>query len=71
MIIQMIFSHLVLSSKQWLNDEASQPQQENALDHKWFTNHMGEEWISNINISLHQTINWTLHCYWSNKLESM
>jgi hypothetical protein len=32
---------------------------------------MGEEWILLLMIRLHQVINWTLHCYWSNELESM
>jgi hypothetical protein len=26
--------------------EASQPQQEDALDHKWYSFYMGEEWNS-------------------------
>ena len=30
-----------------VEDEASQPQQDSALDHKWFSIHMGEEWNSN------------------------
>ena len=37
-----------------INDEASQPQQESTLHHKWFTFQMGEEWISNSDIGLHQ-----------------
>ena len=35
-----------------------------ALDHKWFSNHMGEEWISLLMIGLHQAYNWTSHCYY-------
>ena len=38
---------LMLSCKQRSKDEASQPQQENALDHKCYSSHMGEEWNSN------------------------
>jgi len=39
--------------------EASQPQQESALEHhKWYSNHIDEEWISNIDIGLHQAYNW-------------
>jgi hypothetical protein len=31
-----------------IDEEASQPQQDDsALDHKWFSFHMGEEWNSN------------------------
>ena len=60
---------LKLSCKQRCNEETSKPQQESALDHKWFSIHMGEEWISNIDIGLHQAYNWTSH--WRNKLESM
>ena len=30
-----------------IKDEASQPQQDSALDQKWFSIHMGEEWNSN------------------------
>ena len=30
-----------------IEDRASQPQQDSALDHKWFSIHMGEEWNSN------------------------
>ena len=38
---------VMLSCKQRSKDEASQPQQENALDHKCYSSHMGEEWNSN------------------------
>ena len=48
---------LMLSCKHWSKDEASQPQQESALDHKWYSFHMGEEWNSNANIGLYQAIN--------------
>ena len=34
----------MLSCKQRSKDKASQPQQESALDHKWYLFHMGEEW---------------------------
>ena len=54
-----------------INDEASQPQQESVLDHKWFLFHMGEEWTLSMMIGLHQAMNWTSHYYWSNELESM
>jgi len=38
--------------------EASQSQQESALEHyKWYSNHIDEEWISNIDIGLHQAYN--------------
>ena len=46
-----------------INDEASQPQQESVLDHKWFLFHMGEEWTLSMMIGLYQVINWTSHCY--------
>jgi hypothetical protein len=63
---------LVLSCKHnEQKDEASQPHWDSALDHKWFSFHMGEEWIYLLIISLHQAINETSHCYWSNELESM
>jgi hypothetical protein len=42
MKIQVVF-YVVLSCKQWAKDEASQPQQESALDHKRFSFYMGEE----------------------------
>ena len=29
-----------------IDDEASHPQQDSAHYHKWFSIHMGEEWIS-------------------------
>ena len=45
MIFQMVFQ-IVLSCKQRSKDEASQPQQESALDYKWYSFHMGEEWNS-------------------------
>ena len=54
-----------------VNEEASRPQQNSALDHKWFSFHMGEEWDSNIDIGLHQANNQTSHCYQRNVLESM
>jgi hypothetical protein len=63
MIIQVVFSHMMLSKQEMTNDEASQPQQESALDHKWFLFHMGKEWISLLMIGLHQAYNWTSHCY--------
>ena len=55
---------LMLSCKHWSKDEASQPQQESALDHKWYSFHMGEEWNSkwyllvftNLKIGLHIAI---------------
>ena len=68
-VIQMVFSQMMLSSKHWSKDEASKSQQDSALDHKWFSFHMGGD--SNIDIGLHQSINWTSHCYWRNILESM
>jgi hypothetical protein len=34
---------LMLSGKQRSKDKACQPQQESALDHKWYSFHMGEE----------------------------
>ena len=34
---------LMLSCKLRSKDDASQPQQESALDHKWYLFHMGEE----------------------------
>ena len=37
---------LMLSCKHWSKDEANQPQQESALDDKWYSFHMGEEWNS-------------------------
>jgi len=37
---------LMLSCKHWSKDETSQPQQESALDHKWYSFHIGEEWNS-------------------------
>ena len=70
MIFQVVFQ-IILSCKQRSKDEASQSQQESALDHKWYSIHMGEEWISLFMIGLHQAYNWTSHCYWSNELESM
>ena len=44
MIFQVVFQ-IVLSCKQ-RSKEANQPQQESALDHKWYLFHMGEEWNS-------------------------
>ena len=53
-------------------EEANQPQQENALDHKWYLIHMDEDWISNIGIHWSSSsYYWTSHCYWSNELESI
>ena len=53
----MIFQ-VVFSNKQRSKDKASQPQQESALDHKWYSFHMGEEWNSKIvSIGLHQAYN--------------
>jgi hypothetical protein len=41
--IQVVFSHASIDV-----DEASQPQQDDsALDLKWFSSHMGEDWYSN------------------------
>jgi len=54
--VQVVFL-LVLSCKQWSRkDEASQPQQDSALDHKWFSIHMGEDLIYQLvsMIGLHQ-----------------
>ena len=45
MAIQVVFQ-IVLSCKQRSKDKASQAQQESALDHKWYSFHMGEEWNS-------------------------
>ena len=45
MIFQVVFQ-IILSCKQRSKDKASQPQQEGALDHKWYSFHMGEEWNS-------------------------
>ena len=42
-----------------------------ALDLKWFSIHMGEEWTLSMMIGLHQAINWTSHCYESNELDSI
>ena len=42
MILQVVFQ-IVLSCKQ-RSKEANQPQQESALDHKWYSFYMGEEW---------------------------
>ena len=54
-------------------EEASQPQQENTLDHKWYLFHMGETWnlywYSLVFTKL-LILYWTSHCYWSNELES-
>ena len=38
----------MLSCKLRSKDDASQPQQESALDHKWYSCHMGEEWNSKL-----------------------
>ena len=53
-----------------INEEASQPQQESALDHEWLSFHMGEEWISLLMIGLHQAYSWTSHCYCGALLET-
>ena len=54
MIFEVVFQ-IVLSCKQRSKDEASQPQLESALDHKWFSFHMGEDWNSKlVFIGLHQ-----------------
>ena len=45
MIFQVVFQ-IILSCKQRSKDEASQPQQESALDHKWYSFHMDEKWNS-------------------------
>ena len=57
MKIQVLFSHIVLSCKQWRNEEASQPQQKSALDLEWFSINMGEEWTLSMMIGLHQAYN--------------
>ena len=73
MIFQVVFQ-IVISCKQRSKDEASQPQQESAFDHKWYSFHMGEEWNSNwyllvftkLIIGLHiaiGVINWNLCDY--------
>jgi hypothetical protein len=63
---------LVLSCKHIeQKDKARQPHWDSALDLKWFSFYMGEEWIYLLIIGLHRAINWTSHCYWSNELESM
>ena len=65
---------LMLSCKHWSKDEASQPQQESVLDHKWYSFHMGEEWNSTwyllvftkLIIGLHiaiRVMNWNLCDY--------
>ena len=64
----------MLSCKLRSKDEASQPHQESALDHKWYLFHMGEEWNSKwyllvftkLIIGLHIAIgvmNWNLRDY--------
>jgi hypothetical protein len=55
MLFQVIFL-VVLSCKQWSKEEASQPQQDSAHDHKWFSIHMGEDLIYQLvsMIGLHQ-----------------
>ena len=53
MIFQVVFQ-IVISCKQRSKDEASQPQQESAFDHKWYSFHMGKEWNSKmVSIGLH------------------
>ena len=54
-----------------IKEEANQPHHDSALDHQWFSFRMGEEWTLSMMIGLHQAINWTSHCYWSNELESV
>ena len=54
-------------------EEASQPQQENALDHKWYLFHMGEAWNSYLYTLVFTKLliwYWISHCDWSNELES-
>ena len=46
MIFQMVFQISSLMQAKKSKDEASQPQQESALDHKWYSFHMGEDWNS-------------------------
>jgi len=52
-----------------IKDEASQPQQDSALDHKWFSIHMGEEWNSNWYYLSSPSLKWTSWCYWRNEVE--
>ena len=53
-------------------DKASQPQQESALDHKWYSFHMGEECNSNWYLLVFTKFIIRLHiANWSNDLESM
>ena len=59
----MVFTLIVLSCKHWSKEEASQPHYDSALDLKWFSIHMGDEWTISMMIGLHQAINWTSHCY--------
>ena len=61
----------MLSCKLRSKDKASQPQQESALDHKWYSFHELRVKFKMVCIGLHQAYNWTSHCYWSNELESM
>ena len=70
MIFQVVFQ-IVLSCKQRSKDEASQPQQESALDHKWYSCQGWRMKFKLVSIGLHQAYNWTSHCYWSNELESI
>ena len=58
--IQMIFSHARKRSK----DEANQPQQESALDHKWFSNSYGWSMVFIlVFIVFTKLMNWTSYCY--------
>ena len=54
-----------------IDDEASQPQHDSALNHKRFSIHMDEQWILYWWLVFTKLLNWTSHCYWRNKLESM
>jgi len=51
----MVFSHASKDQR----DEASQPQQDNAFDDKWYSFHMGEGWYS---LSSPSYYNWTSWC---------
>ena len=64
--IQMIFSHARKRSK----DEANQPQQESALDHKWFSNSYGWSMVFIlVFIVFTKLINWTSYCYLESEIE--
>ena len=71
MIFQVVFLNWCSHASK---DEASQPQQESALDHKWYSFYMGEEWNSTwyllvftkLIIGLHidiEVMNWNLCDY--------